>query len=276
MILFVYGTLLKGLERSSVLKTSSYGGPAIIDASLYDLGPYPAIRKGLCTTVGETYDIDEEKLRELDQIEAYDESNPSSSLFVRKKLKVTRLADGKATGAFAYFFNGSCEELNVIEHGDYRRHRMESEQPDQWIIAYGSNVSSQRLKRRIGEPIEKEVGYLQGFGIVFNKQASGQDAAYANIQYRGVGYDCPAVAWRLSPEQIEMLDKNEGVPSHYLRISLPFQANALGQIMAQAYVANPDKLVSGKQPPPGYLEHIRTGYREHGFDEKRLCDLASV
>lgn len=275
MIVFVYGTLLRGLERSSVLKTSSYGGPAIIKASLYDLGPYPGIRQGLCTTVGEIYDIDEEKLRELDQIEAYDESSPSSSLFVRKKLKVARLADGKATGAFVYFFNDSCEEVNLIEHGDYRRHRMESEQPEQWIIAYGSNLSCQRLEDRVGEPIEKEVGYVQGFGIVFNKQASGKDAAYANIQYKGVGHDCPAVAWKLSPKQIEMLDKNEGVPHHYLRISLPFQANALGQIMAQAYVANPDKLISGKRPPPGYLEHIRTGYREHGFDEKCLCPLAS-
>ena len=46
IIIFVYGTLLKGLERESVLTNSGYMGPAMIQAELFDLGYYPGTKEG--------------------------------------------------------------------------------------------------------------------------------------------------------------------------------------------------------------------------------------
>ena len=71
MIVFVYGTLLKGLERSHVLSSSSYLGPALVQAQLFDLGSYPGIGEGNNDVIGELYEVTPETLAELDSIEGY-------------------------------------------------------------------------------------------------------------------------------------------------------------------------------------------------------------
>ncbi len=87
MKLFVYGTLLQGLERAQVLRESAYLGPAMITGDLFDLGEYPGVRPGTGSVVGELYEIAENTLEQIDRIEGYDEHSPPRRCLSVKKLE---------------------------------------------------------------------------------------------------------------------------------------------------------------------------------------------
>ena len=119
-------------------------------------------------------------------------------------------------------------------------------------------------------------GFLEDFRLRFNKQAYGKQTVYANIVYTELENRCPAVACKLSRHQIEELDGCEGVPNHhYLRVSIQFHADSGEVMMTQVYIAHPDKLTCGRFPEPQYVEYIRNGYKEHGFDESYLDSAVS-
>ncbi len=120
MLLFVYGTLLRGLERNTLLADSVFKGTGTIRAILYDCGSYPGIREGAGLVCGELYEINRETLQLLDQVEGYREEN-STSLFVRQDVEVT-IAEGTVS-AICYFFNHSTDALALISSGDYLLYR---------------------------------------------------------------------------------------------------------------------------------------------------------
>jgi gamma-glutamylcyclotransferase (GGCT)/AIG2-like uncharacterized protein YtfP len=269
-VVFVYGTLLRGMGRAAVLDGSTCLGPASITASLHNLGHYPGITDGEGTVVGELYEVSSETLQQLDCIEGYRAGDEESSLFVRCEVSARRLDDGSICTAHAYYYNNDdVDETTCIAHGDYRRFLVERN-ATQWVIAYGSNLSRQRLKGRVGSLGECKPGHIPHYELVFNKLAQGSSGTYANIRYAPNG-QCPAVAWELTPDQILVLDiEYEGVPDHYLRIGLPFQTTDGATMLAHAYIAAPAMLVEGIKPAAHYLEHLRTGYAEHGFDANNL------
>jgi gamma-glutamylcyclotransferase (GGCT)/AIG2-like uncharacterized protein YtfP len=49
---FVYGTLLNGLERHRALEGALYAGSALVKAELHDFGGYPGITKGASSVIG--------------------------------------------------------------------------------------------------------------------------------------------------------------------------------------------------------------------------------
>ncbi|MBF0121632.1 MAG: gamma-glutamylcyclotransferase [Desulfobacterales bacterium] len=266
MKIFVYGTLLKGMSRAKMLLDSNYLGYAMTTASLYNTGDYPGMKEGENITIGEIYDITEKKMHYLDTVEGYEETDPDNSLFIRKEIAVQKISNGEFIDAFAYFYNQSSETDYLIQHGDYRRYLIEQEMKYQWIIAYGSNMSTERLKDRIGDFEDVKKGFIEGYKLVFNKKAFRNNAVYANIYFAGSTDKCPAVAYYLSTDQASTLDQYEGVPDHYLRISIPFTSNNETTI-AQVYIANPKMLTKENKPEKEYLNYIIQGYKEHGFNE---------
>jgi len=266
MIIFVYGTLLKGQKRESVLANSKYIGPAIMNqAEMFDLGAYPGITKGNGIVIGELYDITEKTMQIIDRIEGYNENNLADSLFIRKEVEACKFIDGKFVNVFSYFYNDSIS-TNLIAHGDYRRYILEKANENQWILAYGSNLSSQRLFKRVGKLQEYKTGFIEGFKLVFNIKDSAKPVVYANIAYVGNGEKCPAVAYKLSPKQASILDEYEHISKYYFRIATPFCDNSGNKNIMQVYIANPDRLVQGQSPEPEYFDYIECGYKEHGLD----------
>jgi len=265
MLVFVYGTLLRGMERGSILATAGYRGPAMLRARLFDLGDYPGIREGEGRVIGELYEVSKVVLDILDEIEGYLADKGRESLFLRREVRVCRLVDGKSVNAFCYFYN-LPPKGDPIPHGDYRRYLLERKGGDQWVLAYGSNLCIERLRGRVGEIKEYKRGFIDGFRLVFNKKAKEGSNLYANIAYAGQGEGCPAVAYRLSPEQVGQLDRWEGVPGEYLRITILFCPEAEDEAIMQVYIAHPTKLSREGSPDPQYLALIRQGYQKHGFD----------
>ena len=264
MKVFVYGTLLKGENLNSCLNNSQFIGYGFTKGALFDLGYYPGIRKGYDDVYGELYEVNDETLRQLDQIERYCPGNQAQSLYMRKEVTIIMLHDGSLEQAYVYFYNRECDDENKIVCGDYRRYKMEqSSKNEQWYIAYGSNMSRERLVERIGSIAEEKKAYIKRYRLVFNKIPSSGKGAYANIFY-APEYRCPCVAYKISMEQLKILDGYEGEPCHYVRLGVPG---------SHVYVAHPAKLIWDRTPSSNYLEHIYQGYQEHGFETTDLPPL---
>ena len=266
---FVYGSLLPGEMRHPVLESSRPLGPALIRGRLYDLGRYPALTAGPGSVVGEVFEVDGFTLRQLDRIEGWTPQVPGKALYRRQQETVRYLADGRHERVFVYRYNRKAGG-RLIGHGDYRRQRLERAEDAQWVLAYGSNLCPDRLSARVGTPLALERGAVPGFVLRFNKHAQGGGSACANLGWAGGHARCPAVAWKLEPQQIEALDACEGTPDHYLKVALPFLGERRGWRLCQAYVAHPDRLTDRYRPTEVYANHLRRGYAHHGFDSRAL------
>ena len=85
-LVFVYGTLRRGGSRamSITFSKSKFLADAKVSGSLYDLGAYPGLifNESNSLVVGEVYEVDDEVLNELDDIEA-------SSYYSRKQIEIS-------------------------------------------------------------------------------------------------------------------------------------------------------------------------------------------
>jgi len=285
MKLFAYGTLLAGMRLHEMLAGAHFLGPAIIRGKLLDLGDYAGLVEGDAVVTGEIYEIDHTLQERLDQVEGFHPYDPAGSLYLRKDVGARRFADGTTVGVAAYFFSRATEREHQITCGDFRRYETEKNGAEVRVIAYGSNLSTERLAKRLErfgpERATQRIatvlpGYLEGFRLTFNKKRHEGGPPYANIEFAGEGTKCPAVVWSLTPEEIVVIDQKEGTTgkngsTHYYRIGMPCIA-ADERIVAHAYVANPDWIQEPALPSPEYLDHLRTGYREHGLNRHHLED----
>src|SRR6266852_2858014 len=85
-LVFVYGTLRRGSVRAMSIRfpRSRFVADAKVSGSLYDLGAYPGLllNESNSLVIGEVYEVDDEILNKLDEIEA-------SSYYWRKQVEVS-------------------------------------------------------------------------------------------------------------------------------------------------------------------------------------------
>ena len=85
-LVFVYGTLRRGGARamSTLFPNSRFIADARVSGSLFDLGAYPGLilNDSNSLVVGEVYEVDDEILNKLDEIEA-------SSYYSRKQIEIS-------------------------------------------------------------------------------------------------------------------------------------------------------------------------------------------
>lgn len=266
--LFVYGTLTQGLGLANKLANATFLGHGLTQGTLYDLGSFPGFKatdNAENVVYGELYQVDTQTLKTLDRIEGYYPDQVDDSMYVRETIPVVSFQDARTVHAQVYVYQREVNPERQIFHGDYRRYLQEREDGLHWYIAYGSNMSSERLLDRICEVYDCQVGFLDGYQLVFNKKNQRWGTA-ANLRYRGQGYRCPFVAYALDREDLHQLDSFEGEPSHYVRLGLPFTPSSGKSTLGYIYLAHPQRLVEECLPLAKYLGYIDHGYREHGFD----------
>lgn len=110
MILFVYGTLRKGLYNHDVLKDSQCLGNDSITAELYDLGYYPAVLEGEGVVFGELYEVEPIVMDFIDYMEF-------GAGYNRQQV---RTHGGLV--AHTYFYRGLLPKYAMIQSGDYRQY----------------------------------------------------------------------------------------------------------------------------------------------------------
>lgn len=114
-LLFVYGTLMRGLSLHRLLEgRAEYVGLARVAGRLFDLGPYPAaVRDPSGEVTGEVYRIAGPALwTALDSAEG--------PQYHREEVTV-RIADGGEAVAFIYWYRGPLRGAPIPD-GDYRAH----------------------------------------------------------------------------------------------------------------------------------------------------------
>lgn len=99
-------------------------GHGRISGKLYDLGQFPgavASSDPRCHIEGEVYRLDDASFatKILDEYEECYPRQPEKSLFVRREVPVS-MEDGRRRKAWAYFYNRSVNESDLIHGGNYR------------------------------------------------------------------------------------------------------------------------------------------------------------
>lgn len=120
MKVFVYGTLMSGLQREDALSNCPFLGFGYINGTLYNLKNYPGLKEGNDKVYGELYEITLPTLEYLDQIEGYHATQPVNSLYIRKTITVSLNSKSGSCIAETYFYNLPIDESNRIDSGDYR------------------------------------------------------------------------------------------------------------------------------------------------------------
>ena len=137
--LFIYGTLLPGLCRHSVMQGAQHISAAKTQACLYDLGPYPAmvlqpVAQDATPTAwvsGSLYAVSDDMLAKLDRVEAYDPAHPERSEYIRATVWVASV-DGKHEQAWTYVYNQNLSHAQRIAHGDYLQYLKDTGYTPTW------------------------------------------------------------------------------------------------------------------------------------------------
>ncbi len=91
MLLFVYGSLMKNQENYFLFKVgrAKFVAKGYIKGRLYDLGVgFPAAAEEEGEIYGELYEVSEELLSDIDELEGYYIDHPKDSLYIRKTVSV--------------------------------------------------------------------------------------------------------------------------------------------------------------------------------------------
>ena len=106
---------MRGGRYHGLLARAAFVGEATTGPGyrLYDLGPYPAMRReGDGTVAGEVYDVDRATLDELDRLEGHPD------YYRRVRL---RLADGVEVTSYLFADDHELAKATVVTSGDWRR-----------------------------------------------------------------------------------------------------------------------------------------------------------
>lgn len=136
--LVVYGSLMRDLPaphatgETDLLDRLGVGaglrrvGPCRVAGALFDLGPYPALRRGpgddgaVC---GELHAIlDPAVLAVLDAFEGFDPRDPAGSDYLRERIE---LLEPSGVHGWIYVYNRPLDPNRRIESGDWRVHLAE-------------------------------------------------------------------------------------------------------------------------------------------------------
>jgi gamma-glutamylcyclotransferase (GGCT)/AIG2-like uncharacterized protein YtfP/cation transport regulator ChaC len=260
-LVFVYGSLRKHEGNHRLLgEAELVAAQCRTEGRLYDTGfGFPAMGETNSDKVyGELYRVTPEILRRLDALEGYygESKNNHYSRVVR-----TIYTDSGTLEAFVYVYTEEkTRNLDRVELGDWKFHRMN--QPDrEWIyFAYGSCLDDERFKRSKVDHLFQNVigrGVLNGYSLTFTYQAG--DGGRADMME--IGGVVEGKAYRIGYEALEYLLRREGVHSHIYRPAL-VDIQAGDQIVKDALTFLViDKTENDIPPPEHYLTEIRRGGR---------------
>jgi cation transport regulator ChaC len=142
-----------------------------------------------------------------------------------------------------------------------------------YYFAYGSNLWTQQMVRRIG-PIDRNDEWprrasLAGYRLVFDMQ--GEDGnVYANIE-AATESTVLGVVYRCTPEALQIMDQYE---SGYERRQVSVIRENGDQLEVATYVALSDRVaLVSSSPTDEYLQRIVKGATEQGLPESYINQI---
>ncbi|MEM4189341.1 MAG: gamma-glutamylcyclotransferase family protein [Candidatus Caldarchaeum sp.] len=133
-----------------------------------------------------------------------------------------------------------------------------------WYFAYGSNLDQEGMRRRVGRWYDLKPALLKGYRLVFDVYSSSWRGGVANVREDEASAVYGA-AYLLDEEQLEKLDRYEGVPHLYHRRKVVVEVE--GQpVEAFIYVGTNPR--SSLLPSAEYLSLMIKGLKKMGYGEE--------
>ncbi|WP_179134039.1 gamma-glutamylcyclotransferase [Halobacillus massiliensis] len=216
MFLFVYGSLCKNQRNHHFLKEAQLvSEQAWINGSLYSgKSYYPLLVKNEDELVyGELYNVDETKLKEIDKLEGYHPSDPSS-LFTREKVKVS--SEYFTNEAFTYFASPHVEKVKKIDHGDWKVEQ-QLKRDKLYYFAFGSCMDQERfIQGKVEHHFQNVAGsaVLKGYQLAFGHHL--KDGARADVR-ENRKEEVEGVLYHIEIDAVDYLYMREGVNKQHYR-----------------------------------------------------------
>jgi len=137
-----------------------------------------------------------------------------------------------------------------------------------WYFAYGWSLEKSLMKKCIGEWLDARKAELKGFKIVFDAYSASWRGGVANLE-EDEASKVYGVAYKITSEQLQKLDRFEGVPRRAARIGVEIYVEGIGEVRAMTHIAaNPRR--SLVFPSKQYLSAMLKGAKQHGLGEEAL------
>lgn len=139
-------------------------------------------------------------------------------------------------------------------------------------FAYGSNMRTSRMRRRVPAVGRGRVAHLTGYRRTFDKPGTygGKTNIRSSANQRDV---VPGVVFALTAGQLDELATHEpGYKRERVRVALA------DGTLADAWTFIAEETAEGLKPTRRYLDHLIAGGREYGFtdDEMRAIEATEV
>lgn len=142
------------------------------------------------------------------------------------------------------------------------------------VFAYGSNLSSARLRRRAPSAQALTTARLDGYRLAFHKPGL-DGSAKCDALYTGAHSDTVhGVVYRIDPADKPALDTAESLGVGYAEHCVEVISPQGEWIRAGIYLAL--QIQPGLRPFDWYREHLLRGAREHGLSPAVVRGLSAV
>jgi gamma-glutamylcyclotransferase len=143
------------------------------------------------------------------------------------------------------------------------------------IFAYGSNMSLNRLRKRVPSAMKLVNGYIEGYQVKCTKRStdgSGKATILVSDQPERKVW---GVIFEIEQKEKPRLDKAEGLNNGYNEtiIDVKFEA---GTCNAQVYIADEDSIDEDLAPYEWYKDFIVSGARENELPKEYIDELETI
>ena len=140
-------------------------------------------------------------------------------------------------------------------------------------FAYGSNLSTNQMKRRCPDSKPLEIGYLKGYRLDFTRYSSGWDGGVADVVLDN-NHEVWGLIYELTSADLSRLDDYEGYPYTYDRFQTSIQT--LTGSISDVWVYTVVKKKSFIQPTKDYMQLIKNAAVELQFPEEYRLFLETI
>jgi len=141
-------------------------------------------------------------------------------------------------------------------------------------FAYGSNMSTCRIRQRVPSAQPLSMGVLDGHRLAFHKAGRDGSAKCDAVVSRAPGACLYGVVFRIDPAHRVRLDAAEGLGNGYRRKTVTLRLANGTRTTAFTYCAT--HIDASLRPYPWYKEHVLRGAREHRLPAPHIAMIAGV
>ncbi len=262
-LVFVYGTLRRGQRNHDLISGADFKGPCqLAGFDMFDTGTFPFVRTGTGMIHGEVYRISPAQLARLDQLEGHPD-------FYQRTPVTTPWGE-----AWLYLFPRALDDSSPLPGGDWVHRHIPTDNGEQMLyFAYGSNMLTERLVRRVPSARPLGPARVQGHQLRFHKIGTDGSGKGDLFQTEDPAHHTHGVVFQFAQAQLERLHAAEGLGYGYDFKWLEVESEQ-GQLRALTYVAT--RIQGDLAPYDWYLGLVLGGALEHGLPDHYIEHLRQV